>query len=243
MNIFPAIDLKENKCVRLSKGEDSTSVVFNENPVDQAKYFEDQGCKRLHLVDLDSAFGRNNINNKTIQNIRNSISIPIQIGGGIRSENIAKRYFDLGADFLIIGSYAVSNSQEVKNLAENFKQKIYVALDVLKNKIMIKGWVEESDFTPEKIFKTYDESNIRGYVLTDIEKDGMLTGLNQKMISTNVFLTKKKLIVGGGLKNNLDLEQLRNIKSDNLEGVIVGKSFYVGNIDLKEAQKILDENA
>ena len=243
MNIFPAIDLKENKCVRLSKGEDSTSVVFNENPVEQAKYFEDQGCTRLHLVDLDSAFGRNDINNTTILNIRNAISIPIQIGGGIRSENIAKRYFDLGADFLIIGSYAVSNSQEVKNLSENFKQKIYVALDVLNNKIMIKGWVEESNFTPEKIFQTYDESNIRGYVLTDIEKDGMLTGLNQKMISANISLTKKKLIVGGGLKNNLDLVQLRNIKSDNLEGVIVGKSFYVGNIDLKEAKKILDGNA
>ena len=240
MNIFPAIDLKENKCVRLSKGEDSTSVVFNENPVDQAKYFEDQGCKRLHLVDLDSAFGRNDINNKTIQNIRNTISIPIQIGGGIRSENIAKSYFDLGVDFLIIGSYAVSNSQEVKNLAENYKQKIYVALDVLNNKIMVKGWVEETVFTPEKIFQTYDVSNIRGYVLTDIEKDGMLTGLNHKMIAANIPLTHKKLIVGGGLKNNLDLEQLRNIKSDNLEGVIAGKSFYVGNIDLKEAQKILD---
>jgi len=243
VNIFPAIDLKENKCVRLSKGEDNSSVVFNENPVDQAKYFEDQGCTRLHLVDLDSAFGRNDINNKTIQNIRNAISIPIQIGGGIRSENTAKSYFDLGADFLIIGSFAISNSQEVKNLSENFKQKIYVALDVLNNKIMIKGWLEESDFTPEKIFQTYNESNIRGYVLTDIEKDGMLTGLNQKMISVNISLTKKKLIVGGGLKNNLDLVQLRNIKSDNLEGVIVGKSFYVGNIDLKEAQKILDGNA
>ena len=243
MNIFPAIDLKENKCVRLIKGEDNTSVMFNENPVEQAKYFEDQGCKRLHLVDLDSAFGRNNINNKTIQNIRNAISIPIQIGGGIRSNNTAKNYFDLGADFLIIGSYAVSNSQEVKNLAENFKQKIYVALDVLNNKIMIKGWVEESDFTPEKIFQTYDQSNIRGYVLTDIEKDGMLTGLNQKMISANVSLTHKKLIVGGGLKNNLDLAQLRKINSNNLEGVIAGKSFYVGNIDLKEAQKILDGNA
>ena len=243
MNIFPAIDLKENKCVRLSKGEDSTSVVFNKNPVDQAKYFEDQGCTRLHLVDLDSAFGRNNINNITIQNIRNAISIPIQIGGGIRSKNIAKSYFDLGVDFLIIGSYAVSNSQEVKNLAKNFSQKIYVALDVLNNKIMIKGWVEESDFTPERIFQTYDESSVRGYVLTDIEKDGMLTGLNHKMISTNVSLTHKKLIVGGGLKNNLDLEQLRNIKSDNLEGVIAGKSFYVGNIDLTEAQKILDGNA
>ena len=243
MNIFPAIDLKENKCVRLSKGEDSTSVVFNENPVEQAKYFEDQGCERLHLVDLDSAFGRNNINNKTIQNIRNNISIPIQIGGGIRSKNIAKNYFNLGADFLIIGSYAVSNSEEVKNLSDSFKQKIYVALDILNNKIMIKGWVEESDFTPEKIFQTYDESNIRGYVLTDIEKDGMLTGLNHKMISTNVSLTKKKLIVGGGLKNNLDLEKLRNIQYNNLEGVIAGKSFYVGNIDLKEAQKILDGNA
>ena len=243
MNIFPAIDLKENKCVRLIKGEDSTSVVFNENPVDQAKYFEDKGCKRLHLVDLDSAFGRNDINNSTIKNIRNAISIPIQIGGGIRSENIARSYFDLGADFLIIGSYSVSNSQEVKSLAENFKEKIYVALDILNNKIMIKGWVEESDFTPEKIFQTYDVSSIRGYVLTDIEKDGMLTGLNHKMILDNASLTHKKLIVGGGLKNYLDLEQLRNIKSDNLEGVIAGKSFYVGNIDLKEAQKILDGNA
>ena len=243
MKIFPAIDLKENKCVRLSKGEDSTSVVFNENPVDQAKYFEDQGCKRLHLIDLDSAFGRNNINNKTIQKIREGISIPIQIGGGIRSEYIARSYFDLGADFLIIGSYAVSNSQDVKNLAKNFKQKIYVALDILNNKIMIKGWVEQSNFTPEKIFQTYDDSNIRGYVLTDIEKDGMLTGLNQKMISINASLTNKKLIVGGGLKNNADLKMLKIIKTNNLEAVIAGKSFYVGNIDLKEAQKILDENA
>ena len=243
MKIFPAIDLKENKCVRLSRGEDSSSVVFNENPVDQAKYFEDQGCKRLHLVDLDSAFGRNNINNNTIQKIRNSISIPIQIGGGIRSEIIAKNYFNLGADYLIIGSFAISNSQQVKKLAENFSQKIYVALDILKNKIMIKGWVEESSFTPVRLFQTFDDSKIRGYVLTDIEKDGMLTGLNHKMISTNASLTTKKLIVGGGLKNNLDLEKLRNIKSDNLEGVITGKSFYVGNIDLKEAQKILDEYA
>ncbi|MDC0342829.1 1-(5-phosphoribosyl)-5-[(5-phosphoribosylamino)methylideneamino]imidazole-4-carboxamide isomerase [Alphaproteobacteria bacterium] len=243
MKIFPAIDLKENKCVRLSKGEDETSIVFNENPVDQAMYFEEQGCKRLHLVDLDSAFGRNDINNKTIQKIRKAISIPIQIGGGIRSENTARSYFNLGADFLIIGSYAVSNSQEVKKLAENFKQKIYVALDVLNNKIMIKGWVEESDFTPENIFETYDGSSIRGYVLTDIEKDGMLTGLNQNLISTNALLTNKKLIVGGGLKNYLDLEKLKNIKTDNLEGVIAGKSFYVGNIDLKKAQKILDGNA
>jgi len=243
VKIFPAIDLKENKCVRLSRGEDKTSVVFNENPVEQAKYFEDQGCTRLHLVDLDSAFGRNNINNDTIKKIRDGISIPIQIGGGIRSEFIAKNYFNLGVDYLIIGSFAISNSEEVKRLANNYPQKIYVALDILNNKIMVKGWVEESDFTPAKLFETYEVSSVRGYVLTDIEKDGMLTGLNQEMILQNISLTSKKLIVGGGLKDNFDLEKLRMIQSDNLEGVIAGKSFYVGNIDLIEAQKILDRNA
>ena len=243
MKIYPAIDLKENKCVRLRRGEDSSSEVFNENPVEQAKYFEDQGCDRIHIVDLDSAFGRNNINNKTIKKIRHNVSIPIQIGGGIRSKSIAKNYFELGADYLIIGSFAISNIEEVKILANDYNQKIYVALDILKNKIMIKGWVEQSDFTPVKLFQTYDDSAIRGYILTDIEKDGMLTGLNQEMILKNISLTKKKLIVGGGLKNNLDLEKLKTIKSINLEGVIAGKSFYVGSINIKEAQKILDSNA
>ena len=243
MKIFPAIDLRENKCVRLTKGDESSSIVFNSNPIEQAKYFQDQGCARLHLVDLDSAFGRNGINNNTIKKIRESISIPIQIGGGIRSVEIAKNYFELGADYLIIGSFAISNSEQVKNLANNYLDKIYVALDVLKNKIMIKGWVEESNFTPKKIFKEYESTNIRGYVLTDIEKDGMLTGLNQEMIIQNLKLTNKKLIVGGGLKNNLDLENLKKIKSNSLEAVIAGKSFYVGNIDLKKAQLILDLNA
>ena len=135
------------------------------------------------------------------------------------------------------------NEDEVKKIANDYSQKIYVALDVLNNKIMIKGWTEETNFTPEKLFQTYDESDIRGYVLTDIEKDGTLTGLNHEMILRNTALTNKKLIVGGGLKNNVDLQKLRTIKSENLEGVIAGKSFYVGNIDLKEAQKILDGNA
>lgn len=243
MKIFPAIDLKDNKCVRLTKGEDSTSIVFNKNPVEQAKYFEDQGCVRLHLVDLDSAFGRVGVNNITIEKIRRSIGIPIQIGGGIRSFESAKKYFNLGADYLIIGSYAISNSEEVRALADIYLDKIYVALDILKNKIMIKGWKEESSFTPEKLFDLYEKTNVRGYVLTDIEKDGMLSGLNLEIIIQNLFLTKKKLVVGGGLKDNSDLEKLLKIKSENLEGVIIGKSFYVGNIDLKKAKLMMEKNA
>ena len=133
MKIFPAIDLKDNKCVRLERGEDDTSVIFNENPIEQAKYFEDQGCSRLHLVDLDSAFGRVDINNITIEKIRRAINIPIQIGGGIRSFEIAKNYFNLGADYLIIGSFAISNTDSVVGLADSYPDKIYIALDILKN--------------------------------------------------------------------------------------------------------------
>tara|TARA_X000000368_G_scaffold335867_1_gene273416 strand:+ start:253 stop:984 length:732 start_codon:yes stop_codon:yes gene_type:complete len=240
---FPAIDLKDNKCVRLTKGIDSTSQIFNSDPVEQAKYFEDQGSTRLHLVDLDSAFGRSEINTKIIQEIRNSISIPIQLGGGIRNNKIAKKYFELGINYLIIGSYAVKNIEKVTELSESFQDSIYVALDVLGKNIMINGWQQKSFFTPTKLFQHYDKTKIRGYVLTDIENDGMLSGLNLNMISLNLTLTIKKLIVGGGLKDMRDIEELKKIQTPQLEGVIAGKAFYVGDIDLKKADKLLSTNA
>ena len=243
MKIFPAIDLKDNKCVRLTKGKNDTSEVFNENPVAQAKFFEDQGCARLHLVDLDSAFGRNDINSKTIQKIRDSVSIPIQLGGGIRTKQIAEKYFELGINYLIIGSYAVKNIDEVVKLAEYYKDRIYVALDIIGETIMVNGWENKSAFTPAKIFEHYDRTNIRGYVLTDIENDGTLSGLNLNIISSNLKLTSKKFIVGGGLKDMEDIIGLKTIYTPQLEGVIAGKAYYVGSIDLKYADKILEANA
>ena len=195
MKAFPAIDLKDNKCVRLTKGKDNTSQIFNPDPIDQAKYFEDQGCTRLHLVDLDSAFGRTNINAKTIQKIRKSISIPIQLGGGIRDNKIAKNYFELGINYLIIGSYAVKNAEKITELSESFQDSIYVAIDILGENIMINGWQQKSTLTAAKLFEQYDKTKIRGYVLTDIQNDGMLSGLNLNMISLNLSLTIKKLMV------------------------------------------------
>tara|TARA_Y100001970_G_scaffold260015_1_gene341623 strand:+ start:3298 stop:4029 length:732 start_codon:yes stop_codon:yes gene_type:complete len=240
VKIFPAIDLKDNKCVRLTKGKDNTSKVFNQNPVEQAKYFEGQGCSRLHLVDLDSAFGRNDINSKTIETIRESISIPIQLGGGIRDNDIAKKYFELGINYLIIGSYAVKNIEDVIRLAESYKNRIYVALDLIGKTIMVNGWEDKSVFTPAKIFQYYDKTNIRGYILTDIENDGMLSGLNFNMISSTLKLTSKKFIVGGGLKDIEDIKGLKKIYTPQLEGVIAGKAYYVGAINLKDAEKLLD---
>ncbi len=243
MKIFPAIDLKDNKCVRLTKGKSNTSQVFNNDPIDQAKYFEDQGCSRLHLVDLDSAFGKHDINNKTINDIRSAISIPIQLGGGIRDTETAKKYFDLGINYLIIGSYAVKKKDKVAELAELYQNRIYVAIDVLGDNIMVNGWEKKSNFTPSKIFEYYDKSSVRGYVFTDIANDGMLTGLNINMISINLKLTIKKLIVGGGLKNIEDIKSLIKIQKPELEGVIAGKAFYLGKIDLKKANDLLEQNA
>lgn len=243
MNLYPAIDLKDNKCVRLTKGKDNTSVIFNEDPVDQAIYFEQSGCKRLHVVDLDAAFGRKNINTKSINDIRKAIKIPIQVGGGIRNETDVKRLFDKGMDYLIIGSLAVTNYETVIKFSDLYKNKIYVSLDVLDNKIMIKGWEEKTNYETKEIFNKYNNTNIKGFVLTDVDRDGTLNGLNIDMIKTNLKLTTKPLVVGGGLTSYNDLNNLKKIFSENLEGIIAGKSFYVGNIDLKKAQNILNSNA
>ena len=243
MNLYPAIDLKDNKCVRLTKGKDNTSVIFNEDPVDQAIYFEQSGCKRLHVVDLDAAFGRKNINTKSINDIRRAIKIPIQVGGGIRNETDVNRLFDKGMDYLIIGSLAVTNYEIVIKFSDLYKNKIYVSLDVLDNKIMIKGWEEKTNYETKEIFNKYNNTNIKGFVLTDVDRDGTLNGLNIDMIKTNLKLTSKPLVVGGGLTSYNDLNNLKKIFSENLEGIIAGKSFYVGNIDLKKAQNILNSNA
>jgi phosphoribosylformimino-5-aminoimidazole carboxamide ribotide isomerase len=243
VNLYPAIDLKDNKCVRLTKGKDSTSVIFNENPVNQAIYFEESGCKRLHVVDIDAAFGRKNINTKSISDIRKAIKIPIQVGGGIRNASDVKRLIDQGMDYLIMGSLAVTNFEIVIKLADLYKNKIYVSLDVLNNKIMINGWKEKTNYETKEIFNKYKNTNIKGYVLTDVDRDGTLNGLNIDMIKTNLELTSKPLVVGGGLTSYDDLYNLKKIFSKNLEGIVVGKSFYVGNIDLKKAEDILNSNA
>ncbi len=243
MNLYPAIDLKNNKCVRLHKGEDNTSVVFNEDPVKQAIYFEKRGSKKIHIVDLDAAFGRKDVNTETIKNIRNAIKIPIQMGGGIRTANDAKILFDLKIDFLIIGSLSVTNFEEVSKLADLYKDKIYVSLDIKDKNIMIKGWEEKTNLNTKNIFNKFNTTNIRGYVLTDVERDGTLEGINIDLIESNISLTQKKLIAGGGIKSYEDLKKIKKIKNTNFEGIIVGKSFYIGNIDINKAQKLLEENA
>ena len=248
MNIIPAIDLKDNKCVRLSKGKDNSSIIFNDDPVKQAIFFEKIGCKKIHIVDLDAAFSRPDINISSIKKIRNSISIPIQLGGGIRSEVLADKYFDLGINNLIIGSMAVEKPHIVKSLSFKYKNMIYISLDISKNNVMVKGWKEKSKLKIDDLLNLYKESKIKGYIVTDIENDGMLNGLNIDFISefSNkielIHKLSKKFIIAGGLTNYDDLINLKKLYLKNAEGIISGKSFYSGNIDLIKAQNILDSN-
>ena len=239
MKIIPAIDLKDNKCVRLSKGVEKSSVVYNQNPIDQAKFFQDEGCERVHIVDLDAAFGRKNINKKTIIKIKKSLKIPIQWGGGIRERNDALLWFEEGINFLILGSIAVEKIEETISIASDFENKIYVSSDQLKDKVMIKGWTQQSKISIEKMFKAYNNSKIRGYILTDISRDGMLEGIDTDLVINNLKMSKKPMIVGGGLSSHEDLIKLKKLNNKNLEGVIAGKSFYTGSVNLKESIRIL----
>ncbi len=249
MQIIPAIDLKDNKCVRLTGGKDETSEIFNDDPEKQAIFFQENGCKKIHIVDLDAAFGRPEINLPSIKKIRKSISIPIQLGGGIRSRADAEKYFDLGIENLIIGSMSTSQPDLLKLISDTYKKRIYVSLDIKDDVVMVKGWSQKAGLSIEKLLHNYIDSNIKGYVVTDIKNDGMLNGIDlnfiknisNKIISNNNN-EEKKIIIAGGLTNYQDLKNLKSLGLKNIEGVISGKSFYVGNIDLKKAQMILKEN-
>ena len=243
MKFIPAIDLKENKCVRLKQGAEKNITIFNDNPVEQAIFFESQGCDRIHIVDLDAAFGRKKVNRETILKIRKNTKVSIELGGGIKSEEDVLFWINEGVDFVVIGSLAVKKTDLVKNILKKYNNKIYIALDVFDSKIMINGWIDDSYLTIDNILNTYEDTLIKGFILTDISRDGMLKGLDTSLINQTINKTDKNIVVGGGLSNYDDLLKLMKIKSSNLEGVIAGKAFYSGNIKIKKALKICDSHA
>ena len=240
MKFIPAIDIKDKKCVRLEKGKEESARVFNNNPLEQAKFFEKNGCERIHIVDLDSAFGRPNINKDLILKIRNDTNLLIELGGGIKNENDILFWINKGIDYLILGSLAIQNKKLVLDVANKNKNKIYVALDALDKKIMIKGWVENSEESVDDIISFYNSSFIKGFIFTDISRDGMLRGIDLDLINNFISKTDKDIIVGGGLSTYEDIINLKKINSPNLEGVIAGKSFYSGNIKINKALEILN---
>ncbi len=224
-------------------GKENTADIFNDNPIEQAKLFEKLGCERIHIIDLDAAFGRSELNKKTILKIRDAVSSKIQLGGGIRETALVDFWIKEGINYLIIGSLSISNTNLVLNISKKHPNKIYIAVDSLNKKIMIEGWKKETDVASDQIIKDFNNSDARGFVYTDIERDGMLSGINIEKTKEVLKHSKKNIIIAGGLSDYKDIKNLLNLQNNKIEGVIAGKAYYLGKIDISEAKKIINNNA
>ena len=235
MRIIPAIDIINGQCVRLTKGDYSTKKVYNENPLEVAKMFEDIGIKHLHVVDLDGAKAHHIINHKILETIATKTRLKVDFGGGLKSDEDLKIAFESGANQITGGSIAVKNPSQFLNWLETYgSDKIILGADCLDQKIAIQGWQEESDKEVLEFIKDYVTKGISYVICTDIAKDGMLQGPSFDLYETILnTVTPVKLIASGGISNFDELPKLADL---GCEGVIIGKAIYEGNIALKQLE-------
>jgi len=235
MEILPAIDLKDGKAVRLSKGLMESAKIYSDEPWQVAKRFEELGSKWLHIVDLNGAFNGSPANLEQIKKIRENCNLKIELGGGIRDEKTIKMYVELGVDRLILGSIAVKNPQFVKDMAE--KYPIAVGIDAIDGMVAVEGWAEVSSMKATILAKEFANAGVKAIICTDISKDGMLCGVNVNWTEEIALASKIDTIASGGVKDLSDITNCQN--NGNIAGVIVGKAFYEGTLDLEEAFKLI----
>ena len=235
MLVIPAIDLKGGKCVRLLKGEEGTEVVFSEDPVETAKKWEGCGAELIHVVDLDGAFLGKPRNLDTIKAIRDSVSVDIQVGGGIRSIETVRRYFDIGINRVIIGTAAFNDPQFLSMVCRELPGRVAVGVDTKGGKLALYGWKTVADVDIEVVLKGLFELGVSLLIHTDVDRDGTMEGINTDSIRRFLSLSPIPVIASGGIASIRDLELLSPLEDLGLVGVILGKSIYTGRIDLKEA--------
>lgn len=240
MKIIPAIDIQNGNCVRLRQGDFSQETIFNNSPLDIAEKWVTDGAQRLHIVDLDGARLGEPINIDLISKICKTFpSIPVQIGGGIRDIETARKYVNAGASFIIIGTKAVEDPNFVKDLCSEFHKKIIIGIDAKNGEVATEGWVSNSKVNAISLSKKFEDFGVSEIVYTDIEKDGMMGGLN---IKATVNLAKEiniPVIASGGVSSNDDLKKIINYEKFGISGVIVGRALYENKINIKEAKEIL----
>lgn len=236
MRIIPAIDIIDGKCVRLTKGDYKTTKIYNENPLEVAKIFEDFGIKYLHLVDLDGAKSKQIINQKVLENLASKTNLQIDFGGGIKSINDVKIAFDSGAKQITVGSLAVQKPELMIDWIKEFgTNKIILGADCKNRKIATNGWLENSDLDIIDFIQEYEKNGIKYGIVTDIEKDGMLSGPSFPLYEEILSETKIALIASGGITT---IENVIKLKKLGCEGAIIGKAIYEGTINLKDLSKL-----
>lgn len=234
MEIFPAIDLKEGKAVRLIKGDMATAKIYSNNPEELAKEFENLGAKWLHVVDLDGAFAGEAINLKTVEKIASATNLKIQLGGGIRTQERIKSYLDSGISRVILGSIALKNPNFVKEVAKIYP--VAIGIDALNGYVATEGWADVSNMKASDLAREFAGAGAEAIICTDISKDGMLEGVNVKFTKEIALASGIDTIASGGVKDLNDITALK--EAGGIYGVIIGKAYYEGRIDLKEAFRL-----
>lgn len=233
MTLFPAIDLKDGKAVRLSKGLMESAKIYSDEPSELVKSFEKMGAEWVHLVDLNGAFAGEPVNHEEIKKIRANCNVKLELGGGIRDEATIKRYLELGIDRVILGSIAVKDPQFVRDMAA--KYPIVVGIDAIDGFVAVEGWGEVSEMKATDLAKAFAEAGVEAIICTDVGRDGMLSGINIDFTLEIARASGIPTIASGGLKDRSDIDAL--LATGEIEGVIVGKAYYEGTLDLEKALK------
>jgi len=239
MKLIPAIDLMNGKCVRLFKGDFNKRKDFSKEPHEQAKYWENEGAKCIHIVDLDAAKTGIPTNDQSIKKIVNEVNIPIQIGGGIRSLERIEQLLSYGLDKVIMGTSAIENKELVKDLSSKYPNRIIVGIDAKDGKVSTRGWLKQSDVLATDLVKEFSYFKIASFVVTDINTDGTLAGTNEVFIQKILEITDIPVIASGGVGSISDLLSLTKFEHSGLYGVIVGKALYENKFTIREANNIL----
>ncbi|BAF70518.1 1-(5-phosphoribosyl)-5-[(5-phosphoribosylamino)methylideneamino]imidazole-4-carboxamide isomerase [Nitratiruptor sp. SB155-2] len=235
MEILPAIDLKDGKAVRLTKGLMESAKIYSDEPWQVAKRFEEMGSRWLHLVDLNGAFAGEPKNLEQIKKIRANTSLKIELGGGIRDEETIRKYIDLGIERLILGSIAVKNPQFVKAMAA--KYPIAVGIDAIDGFVAVEGWAKTSTMRATDLAREFAKSGVQAIICTDVGKDGTLSGVNVDFTVSIAEASGIDTIASGGVRDIEDIKKLQ--ATGTVAGVIVGKAFYEGTLDLEEAFRLV----
>ena len=235
MKVFPAIDIKDKKCVRLVKGDFENKTEYAMSPVEQAGKYKNHGFKNLHIVDLDGALAGETVNLDVIQDIVNKFDLKVEIGGGIRNIESIQKYIDAGADKVILGSAAIKDKNFLKQACEKFPNKIALGLDAKDGYLSVSGWKENSNQLTLEYLKEVNDYGISRLIYTDINRDGMKKSPNFEETSKVAEISNCSVIISGGVSSIDDIKKAKNLK--NIEGIIVGKAIYDGDIDLKDLVK------
>ena len=240
MKIFPAIDIKDKKCVRLIKGDFENKTEYETSPIDQAKKYKDHGFKNLHIVDLDGALIGETINLDIIEEIVTKFDLKIEIGGGVRTFESIQKYIASGAEKVILGSAAIKDKNFLKEACSKFQNKIALALDAKDGYLSVSGWTKNSNQLTIDFLKEVNDFGVSRLIYTDINKDGTKSSPNFKETEQIAEISNCPVIISGGVSSIDDVKKAKNLNNKKIEGIIVGKAIYDGDIQLDELAKEID---